>query len=93
MAAIVNLNDDVTEVVTGNDSIVIVDNFQSIRGGRALDTTGFSPKVINAGHVIIKETSTGAHNQASLHAQKKSYLNSKKSMSLTERNTKMTLKR
>lgn len=61
MAAIVNLNDDVTEVVTGNDSIVIVDNFQSIRGGRALDTTGFSPKVINAGHVIIKETSTGAH--------------------------------
>ena len=61
MAAIVNLNDDVTEVVTGNDSIVIVDNFQSIRGGRSLDTTGFSPKVINAGHVIIKETSTGAH--------------------------------
>ena len=35
MAAIVNLNDDVTGVVTGNDSIVIVDNFQSIRGGGA----------------------------------------------------------
>lgn len=34
---------------------MIVDNLQSIRGGRALDVTGFSPAVINAGHVIIKK--------------------------------------
>jgi hypothetical protein len=43
----------------GKDSIVIVDNFQSVRGGRTLDVTGFSPTVIRAGHVIIKETATG----------------------------------
>lgn len=45
-------------MITGNDNIVIVDNFQSIRGGRTLDVTGFAPKVINAGHVIIMETSS-----------------------------------
>lgn len=48
-------------IITGNDSIVIVDNFQSIRGGRSLDTTGFKPEVIQAGHVIIKETATGEY--------------------------------
>ena len=54
-----NLNDDPESIITGNDSIVIVDNFQSIRGGRTLGTTGFAPKVILAGHVVIKETATG----------------------------------
>ncbi|MEN0095902.1 MAG: hypothetical protein AAGB30_11005 [Pedobacter sp.] len=55
----VNLNNEGTNVINANDSIVIVDNLQSIRGGRTLDTTGFGPDVIKAGHVIIKETSTG----------------------------------
>jgi hypothetical protein len=54
-----NLTNEGEQIVTGNDSIVIVDNFQSIRGGRTLDVTGFLPKVIPAGHVIIKETATG----------------------------------
>jgi len=44
------------EIITGNDNIVIVDNFQSVRGGRTLDVTEFNPTVINAGHVIIKST-------------------------------------
>lgn len=52
-----NLNNTPESVVTGNDSIVIVDNFQSIRGGRSLDVTGYTPEVINAGHVIIMQTS------------------------------------
>lgn len=59
--ATANLNNDTVAVDTGNDSIVIVDNFQSIRGGRTLDVTGFGPTVINAGHVIIKETATGEY--------------------------------
>lgn len=44
---------------TSNDSIVIVDNFQSIRGGFTLDVTGFTPLIIYAGHPVIEETSSG----------------------------------
>lgn len=55
--ATVNLNNQRESIIDGKDSIVIVDNFQSIRGGRSLDVTGFTPKVIKAGHVIIKQTS------------------------------------
>lgn len=57
----VDLNETGENIITGNDSIVIVDNFQSIRGGRTLDATGFTADVIPAGHVIIKETSSGIH--------------------------------
>lgn len=56
-----NLNNTGESIITGNDSIVIVDNFQSIRGGRTLDTTGFAPKTIKGGHVIIKETATNIY--------------------------------
>jgi len=56
-----NLANESQEVITGNDNIVIVDVFQTIRGGRTLDVTGFTPDVINAGHVIIKETATGEY--------------------------------
>lgn len=54
----VALNNQSLNIINGFDSIVIVDNFQSIRGGRSLDTTNFLPPVIKAGHVIIKETAT-----------------------------------
>ena len=53
--AVVNLTNENESIITGKDNIVIVDNFQSIRGGRSLDVSGFKPEVINAGHVIIKE--------------------------------------
>jgi len=56
--AVANLTNEPQEVITGNDNIVIVDNFQSIRGGRTLDVTGFNPETIKAGHVIIQETAT-----------------------------------
>src|ERR1043166_2664813 len=59
--AIANLNDSTITLDDGKDSVVIVDNFQSIRGGRTLDVTGFMPTSIRAGHVIIKETSTGQY--------------------------------
>ena len=53
--ATVNLNNPQEEIITGNDNIVIVDNFQSIRGGRTLDVTGYPYNVLHAGHVIIKD--------------------------------------
>lgn len=56
-----NLNDDGEQIITGKDNVVIVDNLQAIRGGRTLDVTGFSPAVINAGHVIIQKTSDGTY--------------------------------
>lgn len=59
--AIANLNNAAEVLDTGKDSIVIVDNFQSIRGGRTLDVTGFTPTIIKAGHVIIQSTSTGQY--------------------------------
>jgi hypothetical protein len=58
--AIANLANDETAIDTDLDSIVIVDNFQSIRGGFTLDTTDFKPEIIHAGHPIINETATGA---------------------------------
>lgn len=44
---------------TSNDSIVIVQNLETIPGGKTLDTTGFLPAVIPAGHLVIEETATG----------------------------------
>lgn len=59
MAVQVNLVDETVNIDNSKDSIVIIDNQFSIPGGKSLDVTGFSPDVINAGHVIIKETATG----------------------------------
>ena len=59
--AVADLTNEPQEVITGNDNIVIVDNLQSIRGGHTLDTAGFKPEAINAGHVIIRETATGEY--------------------------------
>lgn len=56
------------EVLTGNDNIVIVDNFQSVRGGRTLDVTGYPHDVLNAGHVIIRETTSGDYKPMPLNA-------------------------
>lgn len=53
-----NLQNDGISVDTGNDSIVIVLNAETIPGGRTLDVTGFTPDVIKAGHLIIEETAT-----------------------------------
>src|SRR4051812_42930227 len=54
-----NLNNAGAQIDTGNDSIVIVLNLETISGGKTLDVTGFTPEVIPAGHLIIEETSTG----------------------------------
>ena len=61
MGVTVNLVNDADTIDTSKDNVVITDVFASIRGGRSLDTTGFTPAVIKAGHVIIVETATGTH--------------------------------
>lgn len=58
--ATVNLNNPAQEIITGKDNIVIVDNFQSIRGGRTLNVEGYPYEVLHAGHVIIK-SATGEY--------------------------------
>lgn len=55
--AVINLVNGQDTVDTSKDNVVIVDVFASIRGGRSLDTSGFAPKVIKAGHVIIVDGS------------------------------------
>ena len=52
-----NLNNTPIQVDTGNDSIVIVHNLETIPGGKTLDVTGFTPDVIKAGHLVIKDAS------------------------------------
>ncbi|TXK52383.1 hypothetical protein FVR03_01315 [Pontibacter qinzhouensis] len=59
--AIADLTNEPNQVDTGNDSIVIVRNLDAVRGGRTLDVTGFTPEVIQAGHLIIKQTSNGEY--------------------------------
>lgn len=52
-----NLANTPDSIDTGMDSIVIVNHLEGIPGGKVLDTTGFDPTVIKAGHVIIKNAS------------------------------------
>jgi len=54
-----SLNDDNVNFDTSNDGIVIILNLEDIPGGKTLDTTGFTPTVIPAGHLVIEETATG----------------------------------
>jgi len=54
---IANLHNEGKEISTGNDSIVIVEYLEGVPGGRTLDVTGFTPEVIPAGHVLIKDAS------------------------------------
>lgn len=58
----VELNREQLEVQTGKDSIVIVNALGDVPGGRSLDVSDLAEdvEVIHAGHIIIKETATGA---------------------------------
>lgn len=48
-----------SSVDTSKDCIVIIDCLENIRGGETLDATGITEDVLNAGHIIIEETSSG----------------------------------
>ena len=54
-----NLSNTGDNFDTSNDSIVIVNNIETIPGGKTLYVTGFAPDVIPAGHLVIEETATG----------------------------------
>lgn len=71
--ATANLMNESQEILTGNDNVVIVDNFQSVRGGRTLDVTGYPHGVLNAGHVIIKETASGDYKPMPLNTEGTAY--------------------
>ncbi len=55
-----------TTVDTSMDSVVIQNYIEGVPGGRTLDVTGVTDKVIKAGHVIIQETSTGNNKPLSI---------------------------
>lgn len=59
MATTVNLANQPLEVITGNDNVVVTLVLETLRGGRSLDVSGFTPDVIPGGHVIIRDTVTG----------------------------------
>lgn len=59
MAELGNLANDPIEVITGNDNIVIKKYIDGYEGGRTLDVTGYTPSVIKAGHVVIREIASG----------------------------------
>jgi hypothetical protein len=73
MPVYVNLVDDVVNVDSSLDSIVIIENIVSIRGGKSLDTTGYTLDVLKAGHIIIKETATGNYKPMPLAAGNAAY--------------------
>lgn len=68
-----DLSNPLEGIESSHDNKVVVDVFQSIRGGRTLDTTGFAPEVIYAGHPIIKETSTGTYKPFPLNGSNDGY--------------------
>jgi hypothetical protein len=54
-----NSNADIVGFDAGLDSVTIVNYMEGVPGGRSLNVSGFAPKAIRAGHVVIRETATG----------------------------------
>jgi hypothetical protein len=61
--ATTNLNStaDIKGFDAGLDAVTIANYVEGIPGGRSLDVAGFSPRAIKSGHVVIKDTATGAY--------------------------------
>ena len=57
--AVATLNRQTESFADGMDNIVIANYLDGIRGGRTLNLTDFAGEVVKAGHLIIKETSSG----------------------------------
>lgn len=63
-----------TEVLEfGIDSVVIRNYVAGIIGGKALDTTGYAPKHIQAGHVVIRDTATDTYKPMPLNSDGTAY--------------------
>ena len=68
-----NLNNEREQIIFGDDSIVIQKYISGIKGGRTLDVTGFSEKVIKAGHIIIRKDCDGTYKPMPVNDVAKSY--------------------
>lgn len=53
--AVANLVKEGTQVNPSRDSVAIVRILDAVRGGGALNVTGFADEFVEAGHVIIRE--------------------------------------
>lgn len=53
--AVAILNNEAQQVNPSRDSVAIVRILDAVRGGGALDLTGFTDEVVESGHVIILE--------------------------------------
>lgn len=71
--ATVDLANDPIMVDTSLDSITIRKDIAGVIGGASLDVTGFAPKVIKSGHVVIKETATGVYKPMPVNAAGDAY--------------------
>lgn len=49
------------QIIFGNDHVVIPKYIAGIAGGRTLDVTGITDSYLKAGHVIIRNNTTGAY--------------------------------
>ena len=68
-----NLNGESHVISDGMDSVVIRHYGAGIQGGRTLDTEGFAPEVVKAGHVVIRDTETGAYKPMPVNAAGDAY--------------------
>jgi hypothetical protein len=68
-----NLKADITGFDAGLDSVTIVNYIEGVAGGRSLDVSGFAPKAIRAGHVVIKETASGVYKPMPVNAAGDAY--------------------
>lgn len=57
----IQLTKQINNVDVSNDSIVILLNTFTLPGGRVLDVTGFAPDAIQAGHIILRDATTGKY--------------------------------
>ena len=54
----VNLDNASLEVITGNDTIVVVDVLEPVYS-KALNVDEYTPNIIPGGHLLIKDPDTG----------------------------------
>lgn len=73
MGVVASLNNQKQSFDSGNDTIVVPRVFETVIGGRTLDTTDYKPEVIKAGSIVIKEDSTGNHKPMPVNANADAY--------------------
>ncbi|WP_448607166.1 hypothetical protein [Paenimyroides ceti] len=73
MGVVASLNDEKKSFDSGNDTIVVPRVFETVIGGRTLDTTGYTQETVRAGQIVIKEDASGDHKPMPLNAEGTSY--------------------